>query len=86
MTHHRIQFANGNKIEYVYTAEGKKLRTIYYTASTEQKDSTEYLFGGALTRKNGTLDKYLFDGGYYSFGNNAPTCHYYNRDHLGNIS
>ena len=83
----RIQFANGNKIEYVYTAEGKKLRTIYYTASTEQKDSTEYLFGGMLTRENGVLNKYLFDGGYFSFDNtNAPTCHYYNRDHLGNIS
>ena len=82
---HRIQFTNGNKIEYVYTAEGKKLRTIYYTASTEQKDSTEYLLGGLLTKKNNNLDKYLYDGGYYSFDNNTPTCHYYNRDHLGNI-
>lgn len=82
----RIQFADGNKTEYVYTAEGKKLRTIHYTASTHQKDSTEYLLGGLLTKKNNNLDKYLFDGGYCSFSNtNTPTCHYYNRDHLGNI-
>ena len=36
--------------------------------------------------RNGTLDRYIFDGGYFSFSNtNIPTCHYYNRDHLGNI-
>lgn len=28
----RIQFANGNVIKYIYSAEGKKLRSIYYTA------------------------------------------------------
>ena len=81
----RIQFTNGNTIEYIYTASGQKLRTIYYTASTQQKDSTEYFLGGLLTRKNNNLDKYLFDGGYFSFDNNTTTCHYYNRDHLGNI-
>ncbi len=82
----RIQFTNGNVTEYVYTTDGQKLRTIHYTASTQQRNSTDYLLGGLLTRKNGTLDKYLFDGGYCSFSNtNTPTCHYYNRDHLGNI-
>lgn len=99
----RIQFTNGNVTEYVYTVDGRKLRSIYYTAvpnitvpmhtshvlteaETLCKDSTEYLLGGVLTRKNDTFDKYLFDGGYFSFSNtNIPTCHYYNRDHLGNI-
>ena len=38
-----------------------------------------------LTINNGTLYKYLYDGGYCSFDNNTPTSHYYNRDHLGNI-
>ena len=28
----RIQFSNGNVTKYVYSAEGEKLRTIYYTA------------------------------------------------------
>ena len=28
----RIQFTNGNVIEYTYTAGGQKLRTTYYTA------------------------------------------------------
>ena len=28
----RIQFANGNVTEYVYTATGEKLRTVHYTA------------------------------------------------------
>ena len=99
----RIQFTNGNVIEYTYTAGGQKLRTTYYTAvpnisvpmhtahvltdaETLCRDSTEYLFGGLLTMRNGTLDRYIFDGGYFSFDNSGtPSCHYYNRDHLGNI-
>ena len=55
-------------------------------AETLCRDSTEYLFGGLLTERNGTLDRYIFDGGYFSFDNSGtPSCHYYNRDHLGNI-
>lgn len=29
---YRIQFTNGNVVRYIYSSEGKKLRTIYYTA------------------------------------------------------
>lgn len=36
--------------------------------------------------EDGKLDKYLFDGGYCSFGNNQnPTFHYYEKDHLGSV-
>ena len=99
----RIQFTNGNATEYVYTVDGRKLRSTYYTAvpnitvpmhtshvlteaETLCKDSTEYLLGGVLTRKNDTFDKYLFNGGYCSlYPSTTPNFHYYNRDHLGNI-
>ena len=48
----RVQFANGNIIQYIYSAEGRKLRTIYYTAmpnikvafgSTHDLDAAEIL-------------------------------------------
>ena len=33
---------------------------------------------------NGTIDKYLFDGGYCTFSGGTPKFHYYTKDHLGN--
>ena len=51
---------------------------------------TDYLLGGSLVVRDGSIDKALFDGGYakgtrlgattYGF-----TPYYYNKDHLGNI-
>ena len=54
-------------------------------------DSTDYLLGGALTLKNGRIDKYQFDEGYCKaakVSNSSQdnfTFYYYNRDHLGNV-
>ena len=53
------------------------------------KDSTDYLLGGALTLKNGRIDKYYFEGGFTrAFETSATTdrfvFYYYNKDHLGN--
>ena len=53
------------------------------------KDSTDYLLGGALTLKNGRIDKYYFEGGFArAFETSATTdrfvFYYYNQDHLGN--
>lgn len=36
----RIQFANGNITKYIYSADGQKLRTIYYTAMSNIKVET----------------------------------------------
>ena len=94
----RIQFANGNVTEYVYTATGRKLRTIYYTAvpginvgsgETHQLSAAEILskdsidYFGNLIMENGTPKQYLFPGGYCSL-NGGIGWHYYNQDHLGN--
>ena len=53
-------------------------------------DSTDYLLGGSLTLKNGSIDKYYFDEGYcqashYSATRDNFTFCYYDRDHLGSI-
>ena len=53
---------------------------------------TDYLLGGALTLKNGRIDKYQFDEGYcqaekypYNTRQDDFTFCYYDKDHLGNI-
>ena len=75
----RIQFANGNVTEYVYTATGEKLRAVHYTAvpnievgsgETHTLTDAEILFKdstdyhGSLIMENGVPAQYLFDGGY----------------------
>ena len=75
----RIQFANGNVTEYVYTATGEKLRAVHYTAvpnievgsgETHELTNAEILFKdstdyhGSLIMENGVPAQYLFDGGY----------------------
>ena len=53
-------------------------------------DSTDYLLGGALTLRNGRIDKYQFDEGYcqatqYNATQDNFMFYYYDRDHLGNV-
>ncbi len=94
----RIQFANGSVTEYVYTATGRKLRTIHYTAVpgiTVRSGETHQLFAaeilskdsidylGNLIMENGVPKQYLFPGGYCSL-NGGISWHFYNQDHLGN--
>lgn len=77
----RIQFADGNVTEYVYTATGQKLRTIYYTAipgitvgsgETHHLTDAEVLskdsidYLGSLIMENGVPAQYLFPRGYCS--------------------
>ena len=54
--------ANANSIEYIYAADGTKLRTIHRPASSSAlTDSIDYI--GNLILKNGQPSMYLFDGG-----------------------
>ena len=77
----RIQFADGNVTEYAYTATGRKLRAVYYTAvpgitvgsgETHQLTASEILskdsidYLGSLVMENGVPAQYLFAGGYCS--------------------
>lgn len=55
------------------------------TANTLSADTTDYFCNFIF--ENGQLSKFLFDGGYCTFtnANSQPVCHFYSRDHLGNI-
>ncbi len=93
-----IQFTNGSQTEYIYDANGTKLRRIHRTAvdnivvpinTTVKLSENQTLtsdtteYIGDLIFENGILDKILFSGGYISCNNNI-TFHYYAKDHLGN--
>jgi len=62
------------------------------SSETLYTDSIDYLLGGALTLRNGRIDKYQFDEGYcqaardsrYNARDNFTFC-YYSKDHLGNV-
>jgi RHS repeat-associated protein len=80
-----IYYFGQNQIEYVYAADGTKLRTIHRPASSSAlTDSIDYI--GNLILKNGQPSMYLFDGGYASFDANGAVegWHYYIQDYMGN--
>lgn len=82
----RIDFSGNRSIQYVYSADGRRLRTIHSrttAAQTQMKDSIDYV--GNLILKDGHPSQYLFDGGYASFSNDALSgWHYYIQDYMGN--
>lgn len=95
----RIQFSNGNVTEYVYTANGEKLKAVYRTAvpnifvplgselslsSSNTLSVDDITYSGNFIFENGLFSKYLFPEGYITFTSNQPVFHYYTRDHLGN--
>ena len=58
-------------------------------SQTMYAGSTDYFLGGTLIRKDGMIDKFLFEGGYAQASMTNPTTYnfsfyYYNSDHLGN--
>lgn len=98
-----IQFADGSRTEYLYDTNGSKLRTIHRTAveglevqmgedmelqacQTVDADSTDYI--GPFRMENGILDRFEYEGGYYSFPretNSKGTICFFETDHLGNV-
>ena len=97
----KIIFSNGNTTQYIYSADGRRLRTIHYSLTIDDRPIFRSIgtpgiapFGrrdsieniGNLILKNGHPSQYLFDGGYASF--NADTFddwHYYIQDYMGNV-
>ncbi len=79
-TLNHIQFSSGSSTEYVYTTDGRKLRTVHTTAvpyvrvamgQTMELDSSMVLsrnvvdyWDGGVIVRNDTLSALLFDGGY----------------------
>jgi hypothetical protein len=80
-----VLFGNNNVTEYIYAADGTKLRTIHRPAGLSTlTDSIDYI--GNLILKNGQPSMYLFDGGYATFNANGAVngWHYYIQDYMGN--
>ncbi len=80
-----IYYFEHDQIEYIYAADGTKLRTIHRPASsTALTDSIDYV--GNLILNNGQPSMYLFEGGYASFNANGAVngWHYYIQDYMGN--
>ena len=94
-----IYSATGEKLRVIHiTAKpnvvtrevGKEVKDRLSGAYWINYEKTDYLLGGALTLKNGRIDKYQFDEGYcqaekYSATQDDFTFCYYDQDHLGNI-
>ena len=94
-----VYSATGEKLRVIHiTAKpnvvtrevGKEVKDRLSGAYWINYEKTDYLLGGALTLKNGRIDKYQFDEGYcqaekYSATQDDFTFCYYDQDHLGNI-
>ena len=74
-----VTFSNGNTITYLYTADGRKLRTIHVTNGTAT--TTDYC--GNVIYENGTQKLLLTEEGYINLAN-GNAYYYYLKDHQGN--
>ena len=73
-----VTFGNGNTITYLYTADGRKLRTVHVIGNTTT--TTDYC--GNVIYENGTAKLLLTEAGYVDLTDNSH--HFYIKDHLGN--
>ena len=96
----KISFSDDKSIEYVYSADGVKLRETHISpilnlGSTSRATATvskktfykkEVIdYMGNLILKNGHPQSLQFDGGYVSFDSDTiPGIHYYIQDYMGN--
>ena len=74
----QVIFGNGNSVEYEYTTDGVKSRTVHKTGSTTL--TTDYC--GNAVYENGVLKMLLNEAGYVSFPDRK--FHFYLKDHQGN--
>ena len=97
----RIQFRNGNVTEYVYSAEGVKLKTTHRTIAggiivpygtrhtltqAETLAVDSITYVGNFEIDGNYCSKYYFANGYIDMGNTGSgTYHYTITDHLGNV-
>ena len=74
-----VTFSNGNTITYLYTVDGRKLRTVHVINGTAT--TTDYC--GNVIYENGTQKLLLTEEGYINL-NSPTTYYYYLKDHQGN--
>ena len=91
-----VYSATGEKLRVVYQTAVPNITVAIGSARELMQseilftDSTDYLLGGALTLRNGRIDKYQFDEGYcqatqYNATQDNFAFLYYDKDHLGNV-
>lgn len=95
----RVQFFNGNVTEYVYSADGRRLKTTHRTAvsgidvslgqvhtltASETMSKDSTVYYGDFIYDNNVFKQYNFADGYSSGVGSARYYHYYIRDHQGN--
>ena len=94
-----ISYGNGNSTEYVYTADGRKLRATYRTAaenvseplSSVSQSTAKALvetvrdYAGDAVYENGELVRVLTPEGYVEKSGNGYAHYYYIRDYQGNV-
>ena len=74
----KIEFSDGSTIEYVYAADGTKLRVVHTIGDTTT--TTDYC--GDVIYENGVRKYLLTEEGYVTSADNKY--HYYLKDHQGN--
>ena len=95
----RLDIYTGSFIDYAYSPDGTRLRTIHNTplipVATEmpdrpslsrpvRRDTLEY--SGPVVYENGKVKRVLFDGGYATFSDvGVPNWHYFLCDHTGSV-
>ena len=94
-----LQFTNGNRKDYTYSADGKKLKVVHKTAianisvpmgqikelAANQVSQTHTVdYCGNVIYENRSLSKVLTEEGYVTLSGTTPTFYYYLKDHQGN--
>jgi len=94
-----LQFTNGHRTDYLYSADGAKLKVVHKTAianvvvtmgnlkdlATNEVSRTDRTdYCGNMVYENDNLSKILTDDGYITLNGTIPTYHYYLKDHQGN--
>jgi RHS repeat-associated protein len=77
-----INFADGKRVAYTYSASGNKIRVCYKESDSSVMKTTDYC--GNKIYEDNVLKQIQIDGGYITFGGSTPEYHLYMRDHLGN--
>ena len=95
----RIEFENGSRATYLYSADGTKLQVKYETsyagllasgppsgsASTAIAQTHTIDYVGDKTYEDGVLSRILIEGGYVDYSGETPIYHTYLTDHQGNV-
>ena len=95
----RIEFENGSRATYLYSADGTKLQVKYETsyagllassppsgsASTAIAQTHTIDYVGDKIYEEGVLSRILIEGGYVDYSGETPIYHTYLTDHQGNV-